>query len=76
MPFFCLLATRLNWSHMSWVLLIMQILHTKLSAKSDTGIKSAILYDGSITEFDSRLCGFDIGTCLEVFTFLLWYISC
>jgi len=61
---------------MSWVLLIMQILHTKLSAKSDTGIKSAILYDGSITEFDSRLCGFDIGTCLEVFTFLLWYISC
>ena len=31
---------------------------------------------GSITEFDPRLCGFDIGTCLEVFTILLWYISC
>ncbi|XP_034897464.1 small RNA 2'-O-methyltransferase isoform X3 [Populus alba] len=43
-----------------------KILHAKLSAKSDTGIKSAILYDGSITEFDPRLCGFDIGTCLEV----------
>ncbi|XP_065847121.1 small RNA 2'-O-methyltransferase [Euphorbia lathyris] len=41
-----------------------KILHSKLS--SETGIKSAILYDGSITQFDSRLCGFDIGTCLEV----------
>lgn len=43
-----------------------KILHAKLSAKSDAGIKSAILYHGSITEFDPRLCGFDIGTCLEV----------
>lgn len=45
---------------------ILQILHSKLSMKSDTGIKSAVIYDGSITDFDSRLCGFDIGTCLEV----------
>ncbi|KAK9267391.1 hypothetical protein L1049_009816 [Liquidambar formosana] len=30
------------------------------------GIKSALLYEGSITVFDSRLYGFDIGTCLEV----------
>ncbi|KAL2930494.1 Small RNA 2'-O-methyltransferase, partial [Bienertia sinuspersici] len=29
-------------------------------------IKSVILYEGSITDFDSRLNGFDIGTCLEV----------
>ncbi|OAY47297.1 small RNA 2'-O-methyltransferase isoform X1 [Manihot esculenta] len=43
-----------------------KILHSKLSMKSDTGIKSAVIYDGSITDFDSRLCGFDIGTCLEV----------
>ncbi|XP_030969522.1 small RNA 2'-O-methyltransferase-like isoform X1 [Quercus lobata] len=41
-----------------------KILHSKLS--NNTGINSAILYDGSITDFDSRLCGFDIGTCLEV----------
>ncbi|XP_044496175.1 small RNA 2'-O-methyltransferase isoform X3 [Mangifera indica] len=48
-----------------------KILHSKLNSKLDpavsyTGIKSAVLYDGSITVFDSRLCGFDIGTCLEV----------
>ncbi|KAF2317921.1 hypothetical protein GH714_041243 [Hevea brasiliensis] len=43
-----------------------KILHSKLSTKSDTSIKSAVLYDGSITDFDFRLCGFDIGTCLEV----------
>ncbi|KAJ0975753.1 hypothetical protein J5N97_017718 [Dioscorea zingiberensis] len=42
-----------------------KILHSKLSVNS-SNIQSAILYDGSITEFDSRLCGFDIGTCLEV----------
>ncbi|XP_042520731.1 small RNA 2'-O-methyltransferase isoform X2 [Macadamia integrifolia] len=46
-------------------------LHSKLSensdpAKSSIGIKSALLYDGSITVFDPRLTGFDIGTCLEV----------
>ncbi|KAJ4976047.1 hypothetical protein NE237_001153 [Protea cynaroides] len=46
-------------------------LHSKLSENSDPakpslGIKSALLYDGSITVFDSRLSGFDIGTCLEV----------
>ncbi|XP_048229208.1 small RNA 2'-O-methyltransferase isoform X1 [Ricinus communis] len=44
-----------------------KILHTKLSStNSDSGIKSAVLYGGSIIDFDSRLCGFDIGTCLEV----------
>ncbi|PON35087.1 3'-RNA ribose 2'-O-methyltransferase, Hen [Parasponia andersonii] len=48
-----------------------KILNSKLNANSgvdmpSAGIKSAILYDGSITVFDSRLCGFDIGTCLEV----------
>ncbi|WCJ24333.1 Small RNA 2'-O-methyltransferase [Euphorbia peplus] len=41
-----------------------KILHSKLS--SVIGLESAVLYDGSITELDSRLCGFDIGTCLEV----------
>lgn len=46
-------------------------LHSKLNTNSDAdvplkGITSAILYDGSIIGFDSRLCGFDIGTCLEV----------
>ncbi|XP_077243893.1 small RNA 2'-O-methyltransferase-like isoform X2 [Tasmannia lanceolata] len=48
-----------------------KILHPKLSMSSDPtaqglGIRSAVLYDGSITDFDSRLYGFDIGTCLEV----------
>ncbi|GAV65633.1 dsrm domain-containing protein/Methyltransf_23 domain-containing protein [Cephalotus follicularis] len=48
-----------------------KMLHSKLSTKSDADascaiIKSAVLYDGSITDFDSRLHGFDIGTCLEV----------
>ncbi|KAE8735713.1 Double-stranded RNA binding protein-related / DsRBD protein-related, putative isoform 2 [Hibiscus syriacus] len=48
-----------------------KVLHSKLVMQSDPdapcrSIKSAILYDGSITEFDSRLCGFDLGTCLEV----------
>lgn len=54
---------------------IMQILHSKLSTSSDatassTVIKSVLLYDGSITIFDSRLYGFDIGTCLEVLGYL------
>ncbi|WVZ62005.1 hypothetical protein U9M48_011805, partial [Paspalum notatum var. saurae] len=43
-------------------------LHQKLSKKSlmQTTVPSAVLYDGSITNYDSRLYGFDIGTCLEV----------
>lgn len=48
-----------------------KVLHSKLTMMSDPeapckSIKSAVLYDGSITDFDSRLCGFDLGTCLEV----------
>ncbi|KAG6696325.1 hypothetical protein I3842_09G142000 [Carya illinoinensis] len=48
-----------------------KILHSKLSRNTDGNapiacVKSTILYDGSVTDFDSRLCGFDIGTCLEV----------
>ncbi|KAL6184117.1 hypothetical protein ACLB2K_045521 [Fragaria x ananassa] len=48
-----------------------KILNSKLNSTSDvvissTCLKSAILYDGSVTDSDSRLCGFDIGTCLEV----------
>ncbi|KAL6180588.1 hypothetical protein ACLB2K_047249 [Fragaria x ananassa] len=47
-----------------------KILNSKLNSTSDvdissTRLKSAILYDGSVTDSDSRLCGFDIGTCLE-----------
>lgn len=43
-------------------------LHQKLSKKSlmQTAVPTAVLYHGSITDFDSRLYGFDIGTCLEV----------
>ncbi|XP_008812123.2 small RNA 2'-O-methyltransferase [Phoenix dactylifera] len=45
-----------------------KILHQKLSSNSlmQTNIRSVVLYDGSITDFDARLYGFDIGTCLEV----------
>ncbi|KAI0495708.1 hypothetical protein KFK09_022011 [Dendrobium nobile] len=45
-----------------------KILHLKLSANlsRQKSIRSTILYDGSITDFDSRLREFDIGTCLEV----------
>ncbi|CAN1150800.1 Small RNA 2'-O-methyltransferase [Linum perenne] len=43
-----------------------KILNSKLTAKTDIAVKSAILYDGSITVYDSRLHGVDIGTCLEV----------
>ncbi|KAI3964043.1 hypothetical protein MKW92_014286 [Papaver armeniacum] len=48
-----------------------KVLHSKLSAVHGkdsrlSSIKSALLYDGSITTFDTRLYGFDIGTCLEV----------
>lgn len=46
-------------------------LHTKLSNNAtvpvqSSHIKSALLLDGSITTFDSRVYGCDIGTCLEV----------
>ncbi|KAI5385729.1 small RNA 2'-O-methyltransferase isoform X2 [Lathyrus oleraceus] len=48
-----------------------KVLNSKLDANPDAvvtskPIKSVILYEGSITNFDSRLHGFDIGTCLEV----------
>ncbi|KAK1282639.1 Small RNA 2'-O-methyltransferase [Acorus calamus] len=48
-----------------------KMVHSKLSMNSNHGIqtasvKSAELYYGSITDFDPRLCAFDIGTCLEV----------
>ncbi|CAM9000829.1 unnamed protein product [Rhodiola kirilowii] len=48
-----------------------KMLHSKLGRESDVeapsrNLKSAILYEGSIIECDSQLCGFDIGTCLEV----------
>uniref|UniRef100_A0A453BLF8 Small RNA 2'-O-methyltransferase n=5 Tax=Triticinae TaxID=1648030 RepID=A0A453BLF8_AEGTS len=43
-------------------------LHQKLSKKLllQTSVPTAVLYHGSVTDFDSRLYGFDIGTCLEV----------
>jgi hypothetical protein len=45
-----------------------QVLNSKLDAGvTSIHIKSLILYEGSITNFDSRLHGIDIGTCLEVF---------
>ncbi|KAJ6802184.1 small RNA 2'-O-methyltransferase-like [Iris pallida] len=45
-----------------------KLIHSKLSMKSvmEPNIRSAVLYDGSIMDFDSRLYGFGIGTCLEV----------
>lgn len=48
-----------------------KVLHSKLSKSLDgdvpcRGIESATLYYGSIIVFDSRMRGFDIGTCLEV----------
>ncbi|XP_057544786.1 small RNA 2'-O-methyltransferase [Amaranthus tricolor] len=47
-----------------------KVLNSKLekleTSMPTSKIKSAILYDGSITTFDSRLNGFDIGACLEV----------
>lgn len=51
-----------------------QILHSKLNGNIEAeqpinSIKSAILYDGSILSCDSRLCGYDIATCLEVISF-------
>jgi hypothetical protein len=46
----------------------LQSLHQKLSKKSlmQTSVPTAVLYHGSVTDFDSRIYGFDIGTCLEV----------
>ncbi|PUZ51662.1 hypothetical protein GQ55_6G205800 [Panicum hallii var. hallii] len=43
------------------------LLHQKLSKQSlvQTTVPTAVLYDGSIIDFDSCLYGFDIGTCLE-----------
>ncbi|XP_037484997.1 small RNA 2'-O-methyltransferase-like [Triticum dicoccoides] len=43
-------------------------LHQKLSKKLllQSSVPTAVLYHGSVTDFDSRLYGFDIGTCLEV----------
>lgn len=47
-----------------------KILHSKLEKLDATvptsSIQSVILYEGSITVFDPRLHGYDIGTCLEV----------
>ncbi|XP_078437263.1 small RNA 2'-O-methyltransferase-like [Wolffia australiana] len=47
-----------------------KLLHTKLSSKeavtAGNCIRSAALYCGSITDYDSRLHGFDVATCLEV----------
>ncbi|RAL41981.1 hypothetical protein DM860_016356 [Cuscuta australis] len=48
-----------------------KVIHQKLSANIDTKLSSnkvkyAALFYGSITNFDSRLRGFDIATCLEV----------
>ncbi|EPS66219.1 hypothetical protein M569_08558, partial [Genlisea aurea] len=48
-----------------------KLLHTKLnkilgSDSPSCKIKSAVLYDGSIANFDSRLYGCDLATCLEV----------
>lgn len=53
-------------------LLTRQILHAKLAKEEEedsaagSSVRSAVLYGGSITDYDSRLHGFDVGTCLEV----------
>ncbi|WVZ97119.1 hypothetical protein U9M48_042676 [Paspalum notatum var. saurae] len=48
--------------------IVAKSLHQKLSKKSltQTTVPNAVLYDGSITNYDSRLYDFDIDTCLEV----------
>ncbi|KAJ4806377.1 Small RNA methyltransferase [Rhynchospora pubera] len=45
-----------------------KVLHQKLSnhCAMRACLKSAVLYDGSITDFDAQLYNFDIGTCIEV----------
>ncbi|XP_016443271.2 small RNA 2'-O-methyltransferase-like isoform X1 [Nicotiana tabacum] len=58
-----------------------KILHSKLNgnieAKQLTNrIKSAILYEGSILTCDSRLCGYDIATCLEVIEHMEEHEAC
>lgn len=55
---------------------LLQLLHVKLNKLLDSkeqrsNIRSAALYDGSITKFDSQLHGFDIATCLEVLSLSL-----
>ncbi|KAL6542684.1 hypothetical protein OROHE_010204 [Orobanche hederae] len=55
--------------------------HTKLnrlldSKEPSSHIKSAVLFDGSITEFDSRVCGFDIAACLEVIEHMVEEDAC
>lgn len=54
----------------SHLLFPFQMLQSKLN-KGACNLKSAILYDGSILEVDSRLHDIDIGTCLEVPFYLL-----
>ncbi|KAM3361751.1 small RNA 2'-O-methyltransferase [Capsicum galapagoense] len=58
-----------------------KILHSKLNgnieAEQPTNrIKSALLYDGSILTCDSRLCGYDIATCLEVIEHMEEHDAC
>ncbi|MCD7469664.1 Small RNA 2'-O-methyltransferase [Datura stramonium] len=58
-----------------------KILHSKLNgnieAEQPTNrIKSAILYEGSILACDSRLCGYDIATCLEVIEHMEEHDAC
>ncbi|KAJ8545290.1 hypothetical protein K7X08_017873 [Anisodus acutangulus] len=58
-----------------------KILHSKLNgnieAEQPTNrVKSAILYEGSILTCDSRLCGYDIATCLEVIEHMEEYDAC
>ncbi|KAL3344934.1 hypothetical protein AABB24_024071 [Solanum stoloniferum] len=58
-----------------------KILHSKLSGNIEAeqpinSIKSAILYDGSILTCDSRLCGYDIATCLEVIEHMEEHDAC
>ncbi|XP_059288742.1 small RNA 2'-O-methyltransferase-like [Lycium ferocissimum] len=58
-----------------------KILHSKLNGNTEAeqptnGIKSAILYKGSILTCDSRLCGYDIATCLEVIEHMEEHDAC
>lgn len=48
-----------------------KVLHSKLgmdhkSRLATDSFKSAFIYEGSITEFDQRIHGFDVATCIEV----------
>lgn len=48
-----------------------KVLHSKLgvdhkSRLATASFKSAFIYEGSITEFDRRVHGFDVATCIEV----------